>query len=103
VLVRHYQRAVIGFCVNMLRGSVEHVEDIAQEVFLAVWKTLPQFRHESTIRTWVFAITRHHRSDVLQQRGHHDVFEAPDTGTTRETPDTVPPVEEHYAYHNLLA
>ena len=34
VLVRHYQRAEVGFCVHMLRGAVEHVEDLAQEVLL---------------------------------------------------------------------
>ena len=33
-LVRHYQRAEVGFCVHMLRGAVEHVEDLAQEVLL---------------------------------------------------------------------
>ena len=33
-LVRHYQRVVVGFCVHMLRGAVEHVEDLAQEVLL---------------------------------------------------------------------
>ena len=31
--MRHYQRAEVGL-VHMLRGAVEHVEDLAQEVLL---------------------------------------------------------------------
>lgn len=56
VLVQHYQDAVVGFCVN--RGFGTQGEDVAQEVFLAVYKTMPHFRHEASIRTWVFAIVR---------------------------------------------
>ena len=32
--MRHYQRVVVGFCVNILRGAVAHAEDLAQEVLL---------------------------------------------------------------------
>jgi RNA polymerase sigma-70 factor (ECF subfamily) len=103
VLVRHYQRAVVGFCVHMLRGSVERVEDIAQEVFLAAWKTMPQFRHEASIRTWVFAITRHHCWDAVRQMGPNDVADESGEGARRETPAPVPPPDEQYAHHNLLA
>ena len=96
VLVRHYQRAVVGFCVHMLRGAVDRVEDIAQEVFLAVWKTMTQFRHEASIRTWVFAIARHHCWDVLRQMGPHDVADGSGRGARRETPDPVPSPDEQY-------
>ena len=56
VLVQNYQDSVVGFCVN--RGFGTQGEDVAQEVFLAVYKTITQFRHEASIRTWIFAIVR---------------------------------------------
>src|SRR5262249_37451872 len=65
---RSYQRAVVGFCWHMLPGWPNQVEDIAQEVLLAVWKTIQQFRHEARIRTWVFTIARYHCLDVWRQR-----------------------------------
>jgi RNA polymerase sigma factor (sigma-70 family) len=59
MLVHSYHRAVIGFCVNMLGQWASQAEDLAQEVFLALWKTLPQFRQEASLRTWVFTIARY--------------------------------------------
>ena len=34
----------------------EWAQDIAQETFITVWQKLPQFRHESSISTWIFRI-----------------------------------------------
>ena len=56
-LVQGYQRAVLGFCVNMV-GDAHRGEDIAQDVFLAAHQALPRFRQEASIRTWLFAIAR---------------------------------------------
>ena len=57
-LVKGYQHAVVGFCVNMV-GDAHHGEDIAQEVFLAAHKALPRFRQQASVRTWLFAIARY--------------------------------------------
>ena len=35
------------------------VEDVVQEVFLVVHRRLAEFRHESTMRTWVYGIAVH--------------------------------------------
>jgi len=102
VLVKNHERRVFGLVYQMVRQPSE-VEDIAQEVFLAAWKTMSQFRHEASIRTWVFAIARHHCWDALQRMTPQDMADEPSEGMRRETPDTVPPLEEQYAYHNLLA
>ena len=56
-LVQGYQRAVVGFCINMV-GDVHQGEDLAQDVFLAAHKALPRFRRQASVRTWLFAIAR---------------------------------------------
>lgn len=33
-----------------------HVEDLLQDVWIAVWSALPRFRHGSRFRTWLYAI-----------------------------------------------
>jgi RNA polymerase sigma factor (sigma-70 family) len=40
-----------------LTGNKEDAEDITQEVFLAVFKGLPNFKGASEISTWVYSIT----------------------------------------------
>jgi RNA polymerase sigma-70 factor (ECF subfamily) len=64
VLAQNYKDAVVGFCVN--RGFGAQGEDVAQDVFLAVYKTIPHFRHEASIRTWIFAIVRNVCRDLAE-------------------------------------
>jgi RNA polymerase sigma-70 factor (ECF subfamily) len=103
VLVRSYQRAVIGFCRHMLREWPDQVEDIAQEVFLAIWKTLPQFRHEARLRTWVFTIARYHCLDAWRQRAQRDGPGAPREGGVQATPAAIPPLHVQYEHQEFLA
>lgn len=35
-------------------------QDMAQETFIKVWQSLPSFRHESGIDTWIFRIATNH-------------------------------------------
>jgi RNA polymerase sigma-70 factor (ECF subfamily) len=69
-LVRGYQREIVGFCVNML-GNTEQGTEIAQEVFLAAYKALPQFRQESSLRTWLFAIARNQCRKLIRDQDRH--------------------------------
>lgn len=40
-----------------LTGSREHLEDLAQEVFLRLYRALPSFRGESLVSTYLYRIT----------------------------------------------
>src|SRR5262249_33647025 len=46
----------------------EAVDDLVQEVFLAAWKALPDFRGESELRTWLLGIARHKIADYYRER-----------------------------------
>jgi RNA polymerase sigma-70 factor (ECF subfamily) len=54
-LVRTYQHRVFGLLVRLL-GRREEAEDIAQEVFVQVFKAIDSFRGESRLSTWIFRI-----------------------------------------------
>ncbi len=56
-LVGLHQNAVIGTVVRML-GNVEDAHDIAQQVFLRVWKSAPRYEPTAKFTTWLFTITR---------------------------------------------
>jgi len=55
-LVRAYQHRVFGVAVRML-GNAAEAEEIAQEVFLRVHRSVGEFRGEAKLSTWLYAIT----------------------------------------------
>ena len=54
-LVTDYQRMVYQLGLHLLRDPQEAL-DLSQEVFLRVFRTLPQFRGQSSLRTWIYRI-----------------------------------------------
>lgn len=45
-------------CLRALGVAETHVDDAAQEVFLVAHRRLPEFRGESSLRTWLYGIVR---------------------------------------------
>jgi RNA polymerase sigma-70 factor (ECF subfamily) len=43
-------------------------EDLTQEVLLAAWRTLSQFRGDSSLKSWVLGIARHKIEDYYRNR-----------------------------------
>jgi RNA polymerase sigma-70 factor (ECF subfamily) len=54
-LVLAYERRVFALVFRML-GRREEAEDLAQEVFVQVFKAIDQFRGESKLSTWIYRI-----------------------------------------------
>ena len=54
-LVDQYKGLVLNL-VSRMSGRVENAEDLAQEVFVRVWKGLPRFRGECRLSTWIYRI-----------------------------------------------
>jgi RNA polymerase sigma-70 factor (ECF subfamily) len=103
VLVRSYQQAVVGFCLHLLGRQAAEAEDLAQEVFLAAWRTMPHFRHEAGLRTWVFAIARRHCWDALKRADRSHVRVAARRRLSEDTPDPTPPPQEQHEQQDFLA
>ncbi|MBP82418.1 MAG: RNA polymerase subunit sigma-24 [Verrucomicrobiales bacterium] len=56
-LVEIHQGSVIGTVGKMLGGYSE-AEDIAQQVFVRVWKSAERYQPQAKFTTWLFTITR---------------------------------------------
>ena len=54
-LVRTYEHRVFGLLFRLL-GRREEAEDVAQEVFVQVFKAIGTFRGDSKLSTWIFRI-----------------------------------------------
>ena len=51
-----------------LAGSREHLDDLAQEVFLRLFRALPQFRGESLVTTYLYRIAVNVAQDEWKRR-----------------------------------
>lgn len=49
-------------------GNRAEAEDLTQEVFVTVFKSIESFRGESSLRTWLLKITRNHAHSRLRYR-----------------------------------
>jgi len=56
-LLPEFQNKVFRLAYAML-GDTALAEDMAQEVFIRIWRALPGFRGQSTLSTWIYTITR---------------------------------------------
>jgi RNA polymerase sigma-70 factor (ECF subfamily) len=54
-LVRAYERRVFALVLRMI-GNHAEAEDLAQEVFVQVFKAIGSFRGDSKLSTWVYRI-----------------------------------------------
>ena len=79
-LVVTYERRVFALVFRML-GRRDEAEDLAQEVFVQVFKAIDQFRGESKLSTWIYRIAVNlckNRTKYLKRRhvGEQDDVDA---------------------------
>jgi RNA polymerase sigma-70 factor (ECF subfamily) len=65
-----YRRKVFGLAYSFLR-SREAAQDVAQEVFIRIWRALPAFDARASLSTWVYTIARNTSLTALRARREH--------------------------------
>ena len=69
-LVERHQRLVVGTVARML-GNAADAEDIAQQVFVRVWKSAKRYVPRAKFTTWLLKITRNLVFNELRRRSRH--------------------------------
>src|SRR5437879_2579595 len=82
-LIEAHQFRVVGTVAKML-GNDSDAEDIAQQVFIRIWKSARRYQPRAKFTTWLFKITRNLVFNELRRRKRH-----PSTPLEREA-------EEHH-------
>ena len=67
-LVTEYEQKVYSLAYHYV-GSEQDAMDICQEVFLRVYRFLPQFSGESRFSTWLYRVTSNACKDFLRKKG----------------------------------
>lgn len=73
LLVQRHQEKVRNI-VYLTLGLSEAVDDIAQEVFITVYRNLKHFRFESQFTTWLYRITVNKCKDYLRKKNVRRIF-----------------------------
>jgi len=91
-LVNNYQDRVFNTAIGIVQNA-EDAEDVAQEVFIQVFRSVQSFKAESKLSTWIYRITTTRALDHLRSRkskkrfgflqrlfgeGNEPIYELPD-------------------------
>src|SRR5437016_6613386 len=69
-LVEKYKQPVLNLVYRMLRDMTE-AEDIAQNVFVQVYKSAARYEISSKFSTWLFTIARNLSLNEIRRRSRH--------------------------------
>lgn len=87
-LVERHQALVLGTVARML-GYNSDIEDVAQQVFIRVWRSASRYTPTAKFTTWLLTITRNLVFNESRRRKRHPAvaLDAPEAGETLSLPD----------------
>jgi RNA polymerase sigma-70 factor (ECF subfamily) len=88
-IVRQFNRRIYNVCYRFT-GSADSAEDLAQEVFIKMYRTLDSYSPEKgAFSTWIMTMTRNLLVDHFRKSRQDRVTDSMDAGVT-EDEDAVP-------------
>jgi RNA polymerase sigma-70 factor (ECF subfamily) len=69
LLVERYKHKVFRLACSMMHNETQ-AEDVAQDVFLKIWKGLPGYHGGAALSTWVYTIARNTCLTELKKRSN---------------------------------
>jgi RNA polymerase sigma-70 factor (ECF subfamily) len=99
-LIEKYRKPIMNFMYRMVHNQAV-AEELAQEVFLRVYRSRQTYRAEAKFTTWLYRIATNlgvnHARDTKHERAAQTIYldqPDPETGTTPDVADSRPVVEE---------
>ena len=75
LLVENYQKRVVNTCFGLVH-SIEDAEDIAQEVFIEVFRSIQNFRADSKLSTWLYRIAVNRSLNFIRDNKRRKWFQS---------------------------
>ncbi|HEY5792805.1 MAG TPA: RNA polymerase sigma factor [Chthoniobacterales bacterium] len=85
-LVERHQHSVVGVAAKML-GDFTDAEDLAQQVFLRIWKSAGRYEPSAKFTTWLMTITRNLVFNEMRRRARNRQVPLEGEGAAREFAD----------------
>jgi len=98
-LLEKYRKPIVNFMFRMVRSQAV-AEELAQEVFLRVYRSRESYRAEAKFTTWLYRIATNlgvnYARDTRYERAAQNIYldqPDPETGTTPDVADSRPTIE----------
>lgn len=91
-LISMHQGAIVGTVYRML-NSLDDAHDIAQQVFIRVWRSAPRYEPTAKFTTWLYTITRNLVFNETRRRSRRK-----EVSIEQENEDDPP---KHFADHSV--
>lgn len=69
-LIEKYEKPIYGFVYRLL-DNPDDAPDVAQEVFVKVFRSIDDFRGDSTLKTWIYRIAVHEAANRRRWFSRH--------------------------------
>ncbi|MCX6586572.1 MAG: RNA polymerase sigma factor [Acidobacteria bacterium] len=106
LLLAKHRGPVIHFLYRMIQNQAV-AEELAQEVFLRVYRSRASYEPTAKFTTWLFRIASHvalnHIRDGKQERNQESLDQATDEGLGRQVASSAPTVEQRMLREVRLA
>jgi RNA polymerase sigma-70 factor, ECF subfamily len=106
LLLEKHRNPVVHFLYRMVQNQAV-AEELAQEVFLRVYRSRESYEPTAKFTTWLYRITTHLALNYVRDKRHdklHDsIDEQNDDGAPRQLADRLPNVEEGMVRDSALA
>lgn len=83
---------------SIYSNDADDAKDLFQEVLVNIWKSLSDFRGDSSIATWMYRVTLNvslrHRANIIRHRNRHTPFDPNTIEITDGQSDNIPNLEK---------
>jgi len=106
-LVKQYEKLVLYMVVKLIDDK-EDIEDICQEVFIKVYRSIGKFKYESKLSTWIAQIAyrtaiNHKKKFFRHTDKHQDLQSIENLKGVENNPENVYAKKETHVYvHELI-
>jgi RNA polymerase sigma-70 factor (ECF subfamily) len=74
-LVETYQRMVVNTCLGIVHNQAD-AEDLAQDVFLEIFRTAENYRGEAKLSTWLYRIATNRSLNLIRNKKRKGFFQS---------------------------
>jgi RNA polymerase sigma-70 factor, ECF subfamily len=89
LILSAYRRKVFGLAYSFLHNR-EAAEDVAQDVFINIWRALPNYDGRASLATWIYSITRNASVSALRAQRPQSSLSEPEVMVAVESSTAAP-------------
>jgi len=102
-LVKRYEKRIYNYSLRMT-GATDEAMDLVQEVFLSVYRNLPNYRGDGVFQAWLFKIASNRCTDFLRRRNNNPLANliTTDTETLHSTQSAEEEIQRLEGNKNIM-